>query len=339
MIRMIIHHIHIFGSMHRAALSSVFARVTFLLLFQVVSSGVNVENLPSEDTDLSQNQRRGLLVTRAVVSDSHAERVAYWRTLYINQRKVKKLMVQKVASGSAADEVEALLRRRIEEEGRDHHALAVAMHEVKPCTAAASDAELLYWECSLPMFSSFQPYSPAVAFALIVANPLEAAISRFYNSHETEHMRRHVPISKYFKAQARGRFSEEHLQHIRAFVVGGREFLKGQDKYRPYHDLGNAQFRKLASDPLKALEVVKALRMTVAPSEQLDPFLIVLRRRMAWPLRQIIHAPLLASPHPTSKHWPQVYVAALNNTPKVSLLFNYFRLRGRWVSLSVKVLR
>jgi hypothetical protein len=258
-----------------------------------------------------------LLSSRAVVPDEVNLQDEHWKTLFDNLQRVKKLVVQKVADDPAADEVESIITRRIEEGGRDHHSLAVALREVKPCSAAASDAELLYWECSLKLFSSFQPFSPTVAFAIIVKNPLEAAISRFYKSHDTEHMRRHVPISKYFKAQTRGRFSDEHLQHIRAFALGGRDFLKGQDKYQPYHDLGSAQFRKISPDPIKALDVVKSLRMIVAPATEFEPFLVILRRRMSWPLRQIIHSPLSTSTHPTAQDWPLVYATALNNTPKV----------------------
>jgi len=284
-----------------------------LLKFICSDSSINNQDVIALEKDLSKR----LLATRAVDVDRQADSIAFWKSLFMNQRKVKRLVIQQVSSSWAAEEVRAMLTRRIEEEGRDHHALAVAMHEVKPCTASASDTDILYWECSLQTFSSFQPFSPTVAFAVIVSNPLEAAVSRFYHSHETDHMRRHVPISKYFKAQARGQFSEEHLQHIRAFVVGGREFLKGQDKYRPYHDLGNAQFRKISSDPHKALDVIKALRMVASPSEELHAFLVVLRRRMAWPLRQLLHSPMVSSPHPTSRDWPKVYAAALNNTPKV----------------------
>ena len=100
-------------------------------------------------------------------------------------------------------------------------------------------------------------------------------------------------------------------------MVGGREFLKGQEKYRPYHDLGNPQFRRVASEPTKAIEVVKALHMVISPSSELDGFLLVLRRRMGWPLRQIVHPPLATPDRPTAADWPRVYATALNNTPKV----------------------
>ena len=226
-------------------------------------------------------------------------------------------MVQRMSSAPCSEELALVMRRRIEEDGRDHQALSVAKEEMKPCSAAATEVGILYWQCSLPAYSSLQPYSPTVAFAVLVDNPLENAISRFYAAHETDHMRRHVPISKYFKAQARGRFSEEHLQHIRAFVVGGREFLKSSEKYRQYHDLGNSQFRKIANEPHKALDVVRALRMAVAPSSAFSSFLVMLRRRMAWPLRQIIHTPVAPPNQPTSSDWPPIYVEALNNTPKV----------------------
>jgi len=260
---------------------------------------------------------RRQLGTRAVHPDYDALRVAYWLELFRNQKRIKRLMVLAVASGPPSDELSSILKRRIEDEGQDHHALAVANREIKPCSAAAAEADILLWDCSLSHYSSLQPYSPRVAFAVLVDDPLESAVGRFYRAHATDHMRRHVPISKYFRAQARGSFSEEHLQHIRAFVVGGRDFLKGQEKYRAYHDLGNSQFRRVASEPAKALEVVQALRMIIAPSNDLDGFLVVLRRRMGWPLRSIIHPPLLPIDRPMAADWPRVYSAALNNTPKV----------------------
>lgn len=83
-----------------------------------------------------------------------------------------------------------MLRRRIEEGGTDHFALAVAMHEVKPCSAAATEAGVLLWECSLSAYSALQPYSPSVAFAIMVDDPLENAVKRFYGAHETDHMKR-----------------------------------------------------------------------------------------------------------------------------------------------------
>ena len=36
---------------------------------------------------------------------------------------------------------------------------------------------------------------------------------RFYNAHATDHMKRQVPIAKYFQHQTSGAFSDEHLQH------------------------------------------------------------------------------------------------------------------------------
>lgn len=257
------------------------------------------------------------LQARAVTPDMASVSVAHWEDMFKNLRRVKKLMVQKLSGGPALDELTAILRRRIEEAGTDHFALAVALREVKPCSAAATEAGVLLWECSLSAYSALQPYSPTVAFALMVDDPLENAVKRFYGAHATDHMTRHVPIAKYFRAQARGTFSEDHLQHIRAFVVGGKDFLKGSDKYRPYHDLGNPQFRKLAADPQKALDVVRALHMVVASSDDFAAFALILRRRMGWPLRQVLYPPLAATSHPKLADWPRVYATALNNTPKV----------------------
>jgi hypothetical protein len=191
------------------------------------------------------------------------------------------------------------------------------LNEIKPCSATATEAGILLWECSLSAYSALQPFSPTVAFAILVDNPLENAVKRFYSAHETDHMKRHVPISKYFRAQTKGTFSEEHLQHIRAFVVGGKDFLKGNKKYEQYHDLGNPQFRRMAADPQKALDVVRAMKMVVTSSDDFDAFVLMLRRRMGWPLRQVLYQPLLAPSHPTAADWPSVYIKALNNTPKV----------------------
>ena len=163
----------------------------------------------------------------------------------------------------------------------------------------------------------------------------------------------------------------EHTS-IRAYVVGGRDFLKNSDKFRAYHALGRPQFKSLAADPHKALEIVRSLKMVVgtvgggevrsrrrgrselrrishprrvggwaeeaaaaeaaaaaastgAHSEDgdLDGFLVLLRRRLGWSARQILHPPLPARPdHPTAADWPRVFAEALNATPKV---------RGDWI--------
>jgi len=257
------------------------------------------------------------LQSRAVTPNLANVRVAHWEELFRNLRRIKKLVVLKLSGGPALDELKAMLRRRIEEDGVDHFALSVALNEIKPCSATATEAGILLWECSLSAYSALQPFSPTVAFAILVDNPLENAVKRFYSAHETDHMKRHVPISKYFRAQTKGTFSEEHLQHIRAFVVGGKDFLKGNKKYEQYHDLGNPQFRRMAADPQKALDVVRAMKMVVTSSDDFDAFVLMLRRRMGWPLRQVLYQPLLAPSHPTAADWPSVYIKALNNTPKV----------------------
>lgn len=168
------------------------------------------------------HEQRSLLDTRALAPRDTS---ASWDELFTNRRRVKKLMVQKVADGPASDLVGEVLKRRIEEEGKDytyvfglvlrlsyrsfalkaqdHHALSVALKEVKPCSGAASEAGILLWECSINTYSGFQSYSPSVAFALVIEDPLEYAVSRFYQAHETEAMRRHVPIAKYFRGCAR----------------------------------------------------------------------------------------------------------------------------------------
>ena len=61
-------------------------------------------------------------------------------------------------------------------------------------------------------FSALQPFSPRVAFAVLVQDPLEGAVARFYGAHQTDTMKRSVAIAKFFRAQQRNAFSDEHLQ-------------------------------------------------------------------------------------------------------------------------------
>jgi hypothetical protein len=252
------------------------------------------------------------------VAPSFSARETDWSQLFQNRRRLKRLITLKIFEDPESNVIQQVLKRRVEEL-YDHDSLGVFLNDVKPCSAASSGTSILYWPCSLPSYSKFQPYSASVAFFLVAQHPLENAIGRFYESHETDHMKSNVPISKYFKTQSSGRFSEEHLQHIRAYVVGGREFLKSNPKYRIYHNLGNPQYYKLAKDPEKALDIIKSLLMVVSTSDELEAFLILMRRRMGWPVRQIIHTPKLKPNHPTLVDWPEPYVLALNNTPKVCL--------------------
>lgn len=94
----------------------------------------------------------------------------------------------------------------------DVHALSVLDGEAESCSAAAAGAATLLWPCSLAAFSALQPFSPRVAFAVLVQDPLEAAVARFYGAHQTDTMKRSVAIAKFFRAQQRNAFSDEHLQ-------------------------------------------------------------------------------------------------------------------------------
>ena len=60
--------------------------------------------------------------------------------------------------------------------------------------------------------------------------------------------------------------------------------------------------------------------------EDYDSFLLVLRQRLNWPLRQILHPRLPPRPsHPTANQWPRVFAEALNATPKVRADWVFFR--------------
>jgi hypothetical protein len=220
--------------------------------------------------------------TRALVRGEDEEtlrRVVAWRSSLFrgnNERAVNRLVVLRLHAGRASEALEELLRRRIEEtpiaKGRsrvDSHSLSVLNGEVESCGAAAAGAATVLWPCSLAQFSSLQPFSPRVAFAIMINDPLEAAVARFYNAHATDHMKRQVPIAKYFRHQTSGAFSDEHLQHIRAYVAGGREFLKSTLKLSKYHDLGKSQLRQVANDPHKG---------TVG-GEEFQPYFLVVRSK------------------------------------------------------------
>ena len=179
--------------MHKEALWRALVILVALAALAAPCGVAGQTTVPSREVKQEEKEdhhhRRQVLATRAILPDYDRLRVSHWLELFKYQKRISRLVVQRLTNGPASDELFGVLRRRIEEEGRDHHALAVALREVQPCSSVATEAGILYWECSLTAYSSLQPYSPKVAFALIVDDPLENAVGRFYRAHETEHTR------------------------------------------------------------------------------------------------------------------------------------------------------